>query len=700
MACASFMIGSLAHSGHCRQGVRLHFKRIAIAAILVTLSATVFAQDEVVQWSAKLESARPLKPGEKMFATLVAKIEEGWHVYSISQPPGGPMTTIISVPSGQVVRARDSVVGPMPQTAYDANFEMQTEFYEGSASFQVPLIVDEGAKGGPATVVIDVLYQTCNDRTCLPPTTVHVPLKVTIAAAPAKESAKPRAAATGANPPPNSGSTVPKKSGKQVTPVGAEIIAQPTISSTPKNEPAAAPTGATPPPISPQPPPSPSPPLPRPEAQSLASFLWLAMGFGALSLLTPCVFPMIPITVSYFTGHAAASRGRAVKNALVYAVGIILTFTALGMILALAVGAGGVNLFAANPWVNLLITAIFLAFAMNLFGAFQIQIPSSVLTRLDKATSRAGGSEIIGTLLMGFTFTLTSFTCTAPFVGTLLVMAAQGRWHRPLVGMLAFSFVFALPFFFLAWMPQYLARLPKSGGWLNSVKVVMGFLEVAAAMKFLSNADLVWRWNIFTREVCLAVWVAIGVLTTLYLLGRFQMAHDTKVERVGALRITWTVITLTLTFYLLTGLFGRPLGELESFLPPETANGTSGHNANELSWIVNNYEGALKQAQQERKRVFVDFTGYTCTNCRWMEANMFSRPEVRRELEQYVRVRLYTDGEGKLYQDQQKMQQRMFGTVALPYYAILDSDGKSLATFPGLTRNAAEFEDFLGRGLK
>jgi thiol:disulfide interchange protein DsbD len=662
----------------------LYFKRFAILAILMTLSATAFALDDVVQWSAKLDSARPLKPGEKVFATLNAKIESGWHMYSITQPPGGPTRTIISVTPKQVLQAAGTITGPVPQTAYDPNFEMNTEFYEESASFKVPLVVGSSAKPGPATVVIDVLFQVCNDTTCMPPTTVHVPLKVTIAPG-APAPSKDRVKSSGA-------SAATEQNGEAVSIASSQSRAE------------ARATSSVPPAASSDPKQPPSSSFPHQDAQSLASFLWLAMGFGALSLLTPCVFPMIPITVSYFTNHAAADRGRAVKNALVYAVGIILTFTALGMILALAVGAGGVNLFAANPWVNLLITAIFLAFAMNLFGAFQIQIPSSVLTRLDKATSRAGGSDVIGTLLMGFTFTLTSFTCTAPFVGTLLVMAAQGRWQWPLMGMLAFSFVFALPFFFLAWMPQYLARLPKSGGWLNSVKVVMGFLEVAAAMKFLSNADLVWRWNIFTREVCLAVWVAIGVLATLYLLGQFRLTHDSVVERLGALRLTWTMLCLAMTFYLLTGLFGRQLGEIESFLPPETANGsqangTSREATGELSWMLNDYEGALAKAKQEQKRVFIDFTGYTCTNCRWMEANMFSRPEVRRELERFVRVRLYTDGAGKIFEDQQKMQQKRFGTVALPYYAVVDANGNSVTTFPGLTRHAAEFIQFLDKGL-
>jgi thiol:disulfide interchange protein DsbD len=655
-----------------------------VVAMTTFLATTASAQDEVVNWSAKLDSARPLKLGDKVFAILDAEIESGWHMYSITQPPGGPTTTVISVPPKQVLQAAGTITGPVPQTAYDPNFEMDTEFYEESASFKVPLAVDSAAKPGPAKVFIDVLFQVCNDTTCMPPTTVHVPLAVTIAPgapAPAKDRVK------------SSGASTATEQNREAVPIASS-----------QSRAEARATSSVPPAVSSEPKQHPSTPFPHQDEQSLASFLWLAMGFGALSLLTPCVFPMIPITVSYFTNHAAAERGLAVKNALVYAVGIILTFTALGMILALAVGAGGVNLFAANPWVNLLITAIFVGFAMNLFGAFQIQIPSSLLTRLDKATSRAGGSNVIGTLLMGFTFTLTSFTCTAPFVGTLLVMAAQGRWQWPLMGMLAFSFVFALPFFFLAWMPQYLARLPKSGGWLNSVKVVMGFLEVAAAMKFLSNADLVWRWNIFTREVCLAVWVAIGVLTTLYLLGQFKLTHDSVVERLGALRLTWTMLSLAMTFYLLTGLFGRQLGEIESFLPPETgngarANGTSHDATGELSWLLNDYEGALAKAKREQKRVFIDFTGYTCTNCRWMEANMFSRPEVQKGLERFVRVRLYTDGAGRIFEDQQKMQQKKFGTVALPYYAVVDANGNSVATFPGLTRHAAEFIQFLDKGL-
>ncbi|HSK74703.1 MAG TPA: cytochrome c biogenesis protein CcdA, partial [Pyrinomonadaceae bacterium] len=437
----------------------------------------------------------------------------------------------------------------------------------------------------------------------------------------------------------------------------------------------------------------------------LWSFIWLALTLGALSLLTPCVFPMIPITVSYFTNHSSRNRAKAVKLATVYSLGIIATFTLLGMLLAVFVGAAGINLFAANPYVNLLITGIFLFFAFNLFGAYEINIPTSVLTKLDNLTrSQEGeGSGIIGALLMGLTFTLTSFTCTSPFVGTILVSAANGDWQMPLVGMLAFSSIFALPFFILALVPQYVSQLPRAGGWMNSIKVSMGFLEIAAAMKFLSNVDLIWKWGIFTRPVVLSIWIAIGIILAVYLLGKFQLFHDTKPEKIGAIRLVSAIIALAISFYLLTGLFGAKLGELESFLPPDLENNSArifGANKEELSWIYNDYEKALAQAKAENKRVFVDFTGYTCTNCRWMEANVFVKKEVEAEMSNFVLAKLFTDGEGAIYEKQQQFQEQTFQTVALPFYAVMDADGKTITTFPGLTRNVQEFVDFLQKSNK
>ena len=386
------------------------------------------------------------------------------------------------------------------------------------------------------------------------------------------------------------------------------------------------------------------------------------------------------------------------RLAIVYSIGIIATFTILGMLLAVFVGAAGIQIFSANPWINIVIAAIFLIFAFNLFGAFEIRIPARLLTGLDALTRRkeGEGSGVVGALLMGLTFTLTSFTCTSPFIGSIMVSSANGDWQMPLLGMLAFSVVFALPFFILALIPQWVAQLPRAGGWMNSVKVAMGFLEVAAAMKFISNVDLVWQWGFFTRDVILAVWIALGLLLTIYLLGFYQLAHDSKQERIGAMRLLATIVSLAVTFFLLTGLFGAKLGELESFLPPDLASNSSGRTgSNEPTWIDNNYEAALAQAKAGNKRVFVDFTGYTCTNCRWMEANIFPKPEVDAELRKFVLTRLYTDGEGEVYERNQQLEQEMLGTVALPYYAVVAGDGTLIASFPGLTRDAKVFVDFL-----
>jgi thiol:disulfide interchange protein DsbD len=414
---------------------------------------------------------------------------------------------------------------------------------------------------------------------------------------------------------------------------------------------------------------------------------------------------MIPITVSYFTNHSAGNRAKAFRMALVYSLGIIGTFTILGMLLAIFVGAAGINLFAANPYVNILIAGIFLFFAFNLFGAYEITIPTGVLTKLDNLTrSKEGeGSGIVGALLMGLTFTLTSFTCTSPFVGTILVSASQGDWQMPLLGMLAFSSVFALPFFILALLPQYVSQLPRAGGWMNSIKVAMGFLEVAAAMKFISNVDLIWKWGIFTRPIVLAIWIAIGIILAIYLLGKFQLPHDSKPERIGAFRLMSAIVSLAISFYLLTGLFGAKLGEIEAFLPPDLENSSArmfSGKSEELRWIENDYEAALAKAKSENKLVFVDFTGYTCTNCRWMEANIFPKKEVEAEMSKFVLTRLYTDGDGEIYERQQQLEQDMFGTVALPFYAIIDANGKAIATFPGLTRNVQEFVEFLQKAKK
>ena len=666
---------------------------MAAAAIVLSLTAIDAYSQNPINWSLKAgATTKPLKPGDRFNVQVIASIEPGWHLYAITQPAGGPTPTQITLSSGQHFKAGGAVKSPPSITEFDENFGIDTEFFVGTATFTLPVMVVGDAPAGKHKLQVNAFYQTCNDRLCLPATTAKMEALIEVAvetAAASVSEEKPPAAQTEVK--------TPDQSSQQTQGETAESEKKDDVSLTPSSPVSESPVAAEAPSAATSVAQTTAPAGGVDTNQSLLSFIWLAMTVGALSLLTPCVFPMIPITVSYFTSHSASSRGQALRNASIYSAGIILTFTALGMALALFVGAAGINLFAANPWVNLLITAIFLGFAMNLFGAYQIRVPSGLLTRLDAVTRREGSSQMLGMLLTGLVFTLTSFTCTAPFVGTLLVMAAQGEWQWPLLGMLAFSTIFALPFFVLAMMPQLLSQMPRSGGWLNSVKVVMGLLEVAAAMKFISNVDLVWHWGIFTRELVVASWVAVAGLITFYLLGKFRLSEDPPVERIGAVRLMMALCFLALGFYLLTGLFGRRLGEVESFLPPAT-EGTfmaAGGETGELPWMINDYEGALAQARQEKKLVLIDFTGYTCTNCRWMEANMFPKAEVRREMEKYVRVRLYTDGEGEIYQKHQRLEQEKFGTVALPYYALVDSEGNPVASFAGLTRNPAEFIAFL-----
>ncbi len=624
------------------------------------------AAESPVHWKA-VAPVKPVQPGQTVEVQLQATIDGEWHLYSATTPPGGPNPTRFSLLSGDPFQIPGAVRQSKSTTQFDPNFGIQTEFFSGSADFWIPLKASSSAAAGEYDVRLQVIYQVCNDRVCLPPTKVPIPVKIKIAG-------------------PGGNSTLQAASSSPVSPgQGANTQAQKPAAPSPGASTAAQEQASTPAGTAAE--------VQTARSHGFWPFLWLAMTMGAISLATPCVFPMIPITVSYFTKSVETRKSGGVGLALVYCLGIVFTFTGLGLGLAALLGATGINQFAANPWVNLLITAIFLGFALNLFGLFQIGVPSRILTKL---SSTGGGGAYVQALLMGLTFTLTSFTCTVPFVGTVLVATAQGQWLWPALGMLGFSVVFAAPFFLLALLPRLLTAMPKSGGWLNAVKVTMGFLEVAAAMKFISNVDLVWHWRIFTREVVLAIWLAIAVTAAVYLMGKIRLPHDSPIESLGVVRMLWSVFFLALGFYLLTGLIGGSLGELDAFLPPRTAGELTltGAHGQELTWNTN-LDTALEQSRAQQKPVFVDFTGYTCTNCRWMEANIFPLPAVHAQLEKFVRLQLYTDGVGKQYEENQRFQKERFGTVALPLYAILDSKGNRIAVFPGMTRKPEEFLRFL-----
>ncbi|MBI3694426.1 MAG: thioredoxin family protein [Acidobacteria bacterium] len=623
-----------------------------LAACLLT-GGLVLAQTDArpkkpdpVKWSLKLEPDAAA-PGQKVLGRLTATVEPGWHFYSLTTPKPTIPTTIALAPSPAV--GKSAVWVPAPKRAYDPYFKVETESYDKTIEF---LIEMETAGSGAAEITAQVRYQACDDKNCLFPVrkTAAATLKIDPAAKAAavqipagyiEYKAPPPAAASSA------ASSVPQ------APVAATAA-----------------------------------------QQGLGQFIAVALSLGFLAIFTPCVFPMIPITMSYFLGSQTGSRGQSLFQAFTFCIGVIVLFTGLGAAVTAILGPFGITQLGSNPWVNLFIAAVFLAFGLSLLGAFEITVPSGVLTTVTNASYRGG---VTGALIMGLAFALASFACTGPFVGTLLAGSTQGGLYWPILGMFFFSSGLASPFLALALFPAYLARLPKSGGWLERTKVTLGFLILAAMLKYVSNIDQVYQWNFLTRARFLAVWIVMLVLAGLYLLGILKLKEQ-KDEPLGLPRLFAAALILVLAVSLIPGMFGARLGELDAYVPA-AEGGLAQNGGGELKWMKNNYREALAAARQSGKPLFVSFTGYACSNCHWMKANMFTRPEIAAALQNYVLVELYTDGTDASAEANQRMAETRFQTTAIPYYAIIRPDDTVVATFAGATRNAREFETFLNRGL-
>lgn len=669
-------------------------KRRAWSASVYALCAAASvatAQERPVSWDLRIESTPPLHRGERISLQVSATMDPGWYIYSLTQPPGGPTRTTVTLQKGESFQLDGPIGAPTPESYPDRNFNLYTETYHSGVIFTLPARVAPGAHKGRQPLTTLVRFQTCNDRVCLPARTDTLQVFVTVEAA-----ASARTEGVSVSNAPVLARKVPaedlpgtsaRAEAGVLSAEGLEALAG--SRSPPPPDPTAVRYRFAVPRTGP-----PSSPFPGP-AGSLQAFLMLAAIMGLLSLLTPCVFPMVPITVGFFTRDQPGGRRDGIRRAAAYAGGIVASFSALGLLVSVAFGAGGVVRLAASPWLNLAVAALFTVFALNLLGIYEFTLPSRLLYRV--ASRRASGRGTWSALLLGTAFAVTSFTCTAPFVGTLLVLATQGSWEWPLLGLLAFSAAFALPFFALAAAPNALAGLPRSGAWMLTLRRAVGVLELAAAAKFLSNVDLVWRWGLLTREAVIGIWTLQGfLLAAILLYGTGGGSQKTCVSL--PVRALLAGGALALTLWVATGLRGTRLGELEAFLPPP-ARGVLYASAEELPWRMNDFEGSLSQAGTEGRPLLIDFTGYTCTNCRWMEANMFPRREVRTHLEQFVRVRLFTDGQGEVYRRHQALEERLFGTVALPLYAILAPSGEPVETFLGMTRNQKEFTDFLSRGL-
>ncbi len=382
--------------------------------------------------------------------------------------------------------------------------------------------------------------------------------------------------------------------------------------------------------------------------------------------------------------------------ALVYGAAIVVTFTGLGMIMSLLVSGAGAQSVAANPWVNLFIAVAFIAFALSLFGLFELRLPSPLVNWVGRKGRESGGYA--GVLFMGLTLTLVSFSCTVPFVGLLLPSIAQGAWFYGILGMAAFSTTFALPFVAFACFPRVLKALPGSGGWMHVAAVTFGFVELAAALKFVSNADLVWGLGLVSRPLAIAFWTVLAALTGLYLIGQLRLKGDVSTSGIGAGRLLLAVFFFGLALYMVPGLFGGRLGRLDAYLPPRGEGDMTMFGDVTQEWITDDIPAAFAEAATQDLPIMIDFTGYTCTNCREMEVNVFERGEVSRRLdEDFVLLRLYTDGPRA--KDFQQYQLDLTGTLALPTYAIVSAakPAQPLVQLSGVM-SSDRFSDFLDVG--
>jgi thiol:disulfide interchange protein DsbD len=634
---------------------------LTIATILAGGSAYAQGLDPV-KWTLAAPVSN-VKPGGSIPLKLTATLEPGWHLYAPSTPPGGPIPTTLKLLENPLVE-NFTVQEPTPERKFDENFKVDVEWYQEEVTFTVPLQLKPDVQAGPAVLTMEARYQACNEKQCLPPRKKTASVTITIGtAAPAITRSLPKPPAALSSPP------------EKVMPTTTEPAPAPQSLPKPAASVAAVPAA------------------PASPGGDMGRFLAIAFGLGLAAVFTPCVFPMIPITVSFFLNQQAGSRRASINLAMVFCGGIVLLFCAIGFGVTAIVGPFGVVQLGANPWVNGTIALVFLVFALSLLGAFEITLPSGLLTKLDSA-SRGGG--YLGALIMGLTFSLTSFACVGPFLGTLLAASVQSKGMQPVLGMVLFAAGLATPFFFLALFPSFLQRLPRSGMWMVRVKIVFGFVILAAMLKYLSNVDQVLHINVLARPVYLAAWFVLFALPGLYLLGFLRMEGVKAEEHVGVARVLTASAFLIFAVSLLPGLLGASLGPVESYVPPPAGGyvaGTSG--AESQVWLKNQYAEALAEGKRRNEPVLAVFTGYTCTNCHWMKANIFPRQEIASVVKNMVLVELYTDGEDEASQRNQELQDKLFHTVAIPFYALLDGDGQVLASFPGLTRDPKEFLSFL-----
>ena len=660
-----------------------------ITLLLIAFVAIAKAQIYTpVKWSTSVEKINDTE----YYLVAKATIEAGWKLYGQNIPPNGPIPTTFEFEKNTDFELVGKTEESTPILKHDKVFNMEISYFHNQAVFKQHIkLLNKAA----TSIKGSVEFMSCNDNNCSPPDTVDLVFELTdTAAAPAGVSPQ----FTFNNPPADSNAAPAT-----------------TVSET-KTE------AINPTPI---------------HNQGIWTIFFLSFLAGFAALLTPCVFPMIPMTVSYFTKQSK-TKAKGIRNAITYGISIIVIYVLLGTVVTAIFGADVLNAFSSSFLFNLIFFFILVVFSISFLGAFEITLPSSWSTKIDAQADRSG---FVGIFFMALALAIVSFSCTGPIVGSLLVQAASQGGIAPIMGMFGFSLAIALPFALFAAFPGWLQSLPKSGGWMNTVKVVLGFLELALAFKFLSNADLVVQYHWIEREVFIAIWIAIFGALSLYLFGKIRLPHDDASDRISVGRLILGLLTLSFTIYMIPGLWGAPLNLINAFPPPQhysespygVGKGAVGVEEGALPEgahlfkphniiTFDDYEKGLAYAKQQNKPVLLDFTGWSCVNCRRMEQNVWPKPQVLDILKnEVVLISLYVDDkrplpesevkpsqirEGKLIktigQKWSEFQTLKYKANTQPFYVLMNHEGENLVAPIGYTPDtddADEFYKWLRKGI-
>ena len=667
-------------------------------ALMTLLGAQAQIISDVVKWTRSVEDNSPT---EKTIV-LTATIKPNWHLYATDLPAGGPTPThllVDKISGAELVGKLTSDTKPIEK--YDPNFEMNLRFFSGKVTFRQKIRITDPTKFAFEGAI---RHMACDDERCLSPSNWDFSVQT-------KDLGKLAGAAPTA--------TAESQAPQAPTPIMGEPSADSTTSApdtlSANQETAQGVVSDLWAPVIPE--------LKAYGDKALnqaEGSLWMLLvgGFlgGLVALVTPCVWPMIPMTVSFFLKRSK-DRKKGIRDAVLYGISIIVIYVALGLAVSGAFGASALNDLATNAYFNIAFFLLLVFFAISFFGAFELVLPASWTNKMDEKADSASG--IVSIFFMAFTLSLVSFSCTGPIIGTLLVQAATSSSGilAPAIGMLGFALALALPFTLFAIFPNLLQSMPKSGGWLNSVKVVLAFIELALALKFLSVADLAYGWRILDREVFLALWIVIFTLLGLYLIGKIRFPHDTPQEKTPIPMLFLAIASFAFALYMVPGLVGAPLRAISAFSPPLSTQDLNLYKG-EVHAQFSDYETGMAYAKQVGKPVIIDFSGYGCVNCRKMEASVWTDANVKATLDNdYVLITLMVDEKTALPEtieveeagkkvklrtigDKWSYLQRMkFGANAQPFYVLLDNEGKPLASSYAYNEDVPAYMDFLKSGL-